>query len=220
MKRRILKLFMFLLLGAAVNVAVAWGSFAVARTEYLPTLWSTGPAEFTNDEDAQLWEQHALIDWPRNFGRVNRHTLLADIRSIRSSSSGMVASRITDPSTIKSLMRGWGDFRVEIIRSGFPNRSFVWHYWQGAPQHKGYASTAGHDGLQIAGWTLPLRPIWPGFAINTLFYAAILRGGWLLFAAPFAVRRRRRIKRGLCPACAYPIGTSEVCTECGKPVKA
>jgi hypothetical protein len=24
-----------------------------------------------------------------------------------------------------------------------------------------------------------------------------------------------RIKRGLCPACAYPVGSSSVCTECG-----
>jgi predicted amidophosphoribosyltransferase len=47
-------------------------------------------------------------------------------------------------------------------------------------------------------------------------YAAIL---WMLFAAPFALRRWRRIKRGLCPACAYPVGASDVCTECGKPVK-
>jgi hypothetical protein len=59
---------------------------------------------------------------------------------------------------------------------------------------------------------LLLRPIFPGFAINTVFYAAIC---WLLFAAPFAVRRRRRVKRGLCPACAYPVGNSEICTECG-----
>ncbi len=43
---------------------------------------------------------------------------------------------------------------------------------------------------------IALRPIWPGFAINTLFYAAIL---WALFAVPFALRRKRRIKRGLCP---------------------
>ena len=63
---------------------------------------------------------------------------------------------------------------------------------------------------------LPLRPILPGFAINTLFYAAIV---WLVFAGPFALRRWRRIKRGLCPACAYPVGASDTCTECGKPVK-
>jgi hypothetical protein len=65
---------------------------------------------------------------------------------------------------------------------------------------------------------LPLRPDWESSAINTLFYAGILWAGWLLFAAPFALRRRRRIKRGLCPACAYPVGDSEVCTECGAPV--
>src|SRR5688572_2165033 len=45
---------------------------------------------------------------------------------------------------------------------------------------------------------LPLRPLWPGFAVNTLFYAFIL---WLLFGAPFALRQWRRIKRGLCPKC-------------------
>ena len=52
----------------------------------------------------------------------------------------------------------------------------------------------------------------PGFAINTVFYAVVL---WLLFAAPLALRRRRRIKRGLCPKCAYPVGTNKRCTECG-----
>ena len=62
---------------------------------------------------------------------------------------------------------------------------------------------------------LPLAPLWPGFAINTIFYAAVL---WLLFAFPFTLRRRHRIKRGLCPACAYPFGDGAVCTECGKPV--
>jgi hypothetical protein len=32
------------------------------------------------------------------------------------------------------------------------------------------------------------------------------------------MRRPRRIKRGLCPTCAYPVGDSPLCTECGKPV--
>ena len=62
---------------------------------------------------------------------------------------------------------------------------------------------------------LPTLMIWPGFAINTLFYATILGA---LFAVPAALRRKRRIKRGLCPKCAYPVGTSAVCTECGTPV--
>ncbi len=58
----------------------------------------------------------------------------------------------------------------------------------------------------------PTIPIWPGFAINKVFYAAIL---WLLWAAPFALRTWLRIKRGQCLKRGYPIGTSEVCTECG-----
>ncbi len=59
---------------------------------------------------------------------------------------------------------------------------------------------------------LPLRPVWPGFAVNTSFYAAIL---WLLIPGPFVLRRLVRRRRGLCPKCAYPMGESEVCTECG-----
>jgi hypothetical protein len=62
---------------------------------------------------------------------------------------------------------------------------------------------------------LPLRPVWLGFAINTILYAVILL---LLFATPIGLRRRLRIARALCPVCAYPIGASATCTECGHPV--
>lgn len=62
---------------------------------------------------------------------------------------------------------------------------------------------------------LPLRPIWTGFIINTVFYAVIL---WLLLFAPFTARRVIRRRRGLCEHCAYPIGVSPVCTECGAAV--
>ena len=59
----------------------------------------------------------------------------------------------------------------------------------------------------------PLRPIVPGFLLNTLFYAAVL---WLLIPGPFTLRRFIRVKRGLCPKCAYPVGESDACSECGK----
>ncbi len=35
-------------------------------------------------------------------------------------------------------------------------------------------------------------------------------------AGPFALRRFLRVRRGLCPKCAYPMGESSVCTECGR----
>ncbi|MCI0348785.1 MAG: hypothetical protein L0Z53_05110 [Acidobacteriales bacterium] len=98
-------------------------------------------------------------------------------------------------------------FVMEYHNGKFVRTSGIWQ--------AGIQVPARSFGLTGDNLTLPVQPTWPGFVINTLFYAAIL---WLLFAAPFALRRWRRIKRGLCPACAYPVGESAACTECGKPV--
>jgi len=57
--------------------------------------------------------------------------------------------------------------------------------------------------------------LWPGFIINTLIYALLL---WLLFIAPLAALRMLRRRRGQCEKCAYPVGTSPICTECGAAV--
>jgi len=61
---------------------------------------------------------------------------------------------------------------------------------------------------------LPYGMWWPGFAINTIFYAVIL---WMLWSSPFAARRFIRSKRGLCIKCGYDLrGASECgCPECG-----
>ena len=40
---------------------------------------------------------------------------------------------------------------------------------------------------------LPLRPLWFGFAANTIFYAATL---WLVLSAPLAARRLVGARRG------------------------
>ncbi|MHC4786375.1 MAG: hypothetical protein ACYTE6_10465 [Planctomycetota bacterium] len=60
--------------------------------------------------------------------------------------------------------------------------------------------------------------LWPGFAFNTVFYAAIL---WLLIPGPFALRRLVRRRRGLCPACGYDLkhAEHESCPECGGGLK-
>jgi hypothetical protein len=64
--------------------------------------------------------------------------------------------------------------------------------------------------------SLPLRVSWPGFAINTIFYAAML---WLLWIAPGRIKRVIRIRGHRCPACGYQIapggGIGPVCSECG-----
>lgn len=59
---------------------------------------------------------------------------------------------------------------------------------------------------------LPYDPIWFGLGANVLVYYC---GAWMLVLAPRTIRRSRRRLRGMCPMCAYPVGSSHVCTECG-----
>jgi hypothetical protein len=67
---------------------------------------------------------------------------------------------------------------------------------------------------------LPYRPDRIGFAINTVFCASLL---WLIFAAPFALRRTVRRRYGHCAACGYNLhggrSTDNVCPECGATVR-
>lgn len=61
----------------------------------------------------------------------------------------------------------------------------------------------------------PLNVRWIGLFVNTLTFAAPVG---LVFLAPLLMRRLVRAwrrRRGLCPACHYPVGASSVCTECG-----
>lgn len=62
---------------------------------------------------------------------------------------------------------------------------------------------------------LPLDPLWTGCAVDTASHAMVI--GLALFGVT-GLRRCQRRRRGLCQRCAYPIGVSPVCTECGSPV--
>ena len=64
---------------------------------------------------------------------------------------------------------------------------------------------------------LPLKIIWLGFIANTLLYSL---APFLIFILKFKLRGFLRFKRKQCTKCGYPIGQSEVCTECGAQLKA
>jgi hypothetical protein len=61
----------------------------------------------------------------------------------------------------------------------------------------------------------PYLPVWPGFLLNSLLYAA----PWaLVLVAPRAVRRWRRRRRGCCMRCGYDLRGlgGAACPECGR----
>ena len=60
--------------------------------------------------------------------------------------------------------------------------------------------------------TLPTFPYWPGFALNTAFYATL---AFLLWSTPGFVKRTRRRRRGQCLICGYDLGGIATCPECG-----
>lgn len=109
---------------------------------------------------------------------------------------------------------------------GWPLRSLHGH-WEhiidaASDQTLGTVLMEFRTGLEAGKRLPPLRPLWRGFAINTLFYAAI---AFALIAGPFMVlrlRRSARSRRGLCITCGYNLrglrGCGDdhaVCPECG-----
>jgi hypothetical protein len=220
----------WLLLGAIVNVAVAWGcalrlpaatilnsNTAIVKHESALlmiqqrrgdtriTIQGTKRVSLPNTEEISLAEFHAIVPHGSVFG---------DMQWI---ANELAAARPAQgDSVLFEHSHGW----PMLAMSGWAS---VTRTTQGRP-------TVEARGLKEIGplrlgplstkatyrRTLPLHPLWPGSAINTLFYAVVL---WLLFAAPFALRRWRRTKRGLCTKCGYDLrkrpSDSSVCPECG-----
>ena len=213
MKRRLLIIAIFLLLGAVVNVAVAWGC-AVVAPEYRTLQVQTVERDGGREAFLLLAAFGSEIVRPAGASSPWEKIFRPALRLSPSHSVWGVARR-----------RGPKSSGVSVEEAnGWPALCLRW-YSSGRKVHGGldlggtrsYAilvdgTTRSPTGGGVGNRTIPLVPIWPGFAVNTLFYATLL---WLLIPGPFALRRFLRLRRGLCPKCAYPIGESSVCTECG-----
>ncbi len=230
MKRHLLIIAICLLLGAVVNVAVAWGCATWSALEVV----SVSLQEPTKTEQ-RWWRQiYPTRAAPEALLARQSSGFGCDSQSILGDRGGQAVFRVdfAGPSTVNFDPNTKFD-RVTTLRSGWPWRSGAGERWDlgfslmtPIPQ-LGYRVTMWRDAdlhsfalsFDRPEWLgsssfriLPLRPVWPGFAVNTLFYAALL---WSLICSPFALRRFLRLRRGLCPKCAYPMGESSVCTECG-----
>jgi hypothetical protein len=193
-------LLLLLVGGAIVNVAVAWGFTRYGSFSKATKLGET-----------QVFDAFTVRAMLQPSRRLDGHS---------QSGHGL---HMTEAAVFAESENGGEGAYLMLFDAGWPMTSLRAE-WRGVGPirtldasihlHAGKeTSRQARDGQYFSGhFVYPTTPIWPGFAINTLFYAAIL---WMLFAAPFALRQRSRIKRGLCPACAYPVGESPICTECG-----
>jgi len=225
MKRWALRICAFLLLGAIVNVAVALIGSTTIDTPRLRRLKMFDSTNWPDADVKALWQRRAADGWPELplsqndwSGPLASGTCLSFVTG---GGSWWVPDDATD-AELRDVYRGSGSFEVERIDCGFPFGSLRLERWKGDPMRSDlFPKSAGHDGWSFGDVAIPRHVLVLRTAINTVFYAVIL---WLLFAlggTPFALRRRRRIRRGLCPKCAYDLrgrgSDGGVCPECGTP---
>lgn len=232
---RMRRIGVFLLLGAIVNVAVAWvASYCHDCCMFYGIFYRdlARDSDGVTDDHVALWKRFAAVQHATRPDTIEDDSESLGYRQVQ-------VRRWEDLpySTLDGVAEwiGWPDLDVMLPqqinetgfyqRAGWPAKSMFgdgfWRQDEYGDEDGNLAFRKIHaaHGLLIiddkAFTTIPLVPLWPGFAVNTLFYAAI---AWMLFAALFAWRRRRRARRGLCAACAYPVGIGGVCTECGAAV--
>jgi hypothetical protein len=219
--RVIVFLLLFLAGGAIVNVAVAWGSATYAKMK----VFQEASARQASLIPSLATAQSGKCDW-----KVVRLQGSGGVRV----ASMLIPPVLQDTNQPEALLPPWsGDYLDAAHMSMFSMRMADGRGWPLYCMWSSSTSTVHlenpqysfHQGIELGQsdgmkWqdvrVLPLRPIWPGFAINTLFYAVIL---WLLWIAPGKVRRLVRVRQHRCPACGFIIapGTcaNGLCSECG-----
>lgn len=213
MRRIVVRLMVSLMVGVVVTVLVAWSP----RIEFTTNPWMGLPGLGTPLPPDTPWPTQ-FNGWPPAPERVLEETprrgqALAYQTFIR-------ASRDPDARPGELLM-----YEMIAERSGWPMRALV--------RYKAFIVQGGMTGIQDLGtlrrgWLLPaswqsaslrtnvplpLMPLWPGFLVNTLFYSALVFG---TLAGLSHLKRQRRLMRGLCVQCAYPVAELNRCPECGE----
>jgi len=209
-KRWIFKLVLFLVMGATVTTATAWGLAVIVPPDGLYLLYMSRVEAPTNEPQ---WFFTSLSR-PGTMSVYSNAELLYEPRG--GSEVAPSWSRAATAPTMEDV-----DVKLHLVEHahGWPMLSHLRSstLWPGGG--RGYAGwlitvpgPSRDAGTRLR--TLPLAPVWPGFAINTIFYAALL---WMLWLSPFVVRRLIRRKRGHCIKCGYDLrGTSGGgCPECG-----
>lgn len=225
MKRSLFKLALFLLLlGAIVNVAVAWGC----------VLWIDRPQQNSNAIFLKSTDGDWFVSIRNAFGTTQIH----------SGRKKWSWSEFSSPLPDEQVIPKWA-YILKTPTEGYENGIYgTWEsrqvdgrgwpmltVWSETSRCVGRGSTIpceqNLEGIPIPKplWPnisirkFPNNPIWRGFIINTIFYATLI---WLLTLGPFTARRMIRRKCNHCIKCGYDLrgAEHEVCPECGNDLTA
>ena len=203
---------LWLALGAAINVGMAWGFACVFWRWYegvaLGTVSQWIAAEHLEVRAIPIWPVQAPEHWPeapteaiaiRGFGW--------DYTTTHASDETCYARRMAE-SRYGLPCRSLAGITLDEASMNLTGPYDEWFSW----------NSPAIDRLLTSGACrvlLPLRPLWPGFAINTLFYAA---SAWLVWRIVPLTKRWRRRRAGRCTNCGYDlrgIAAGSICPECG-----
>ncbi len=192
MRRALARVILLLVLGAIVNVAVAWG---------LPRI---GPVRviLSGVEPFPLDHPDVVLLWPASAASI------AGCQHFYGWGWDREVVLTTD---------GHSNRAMERERCGWPMRSMTGRYATGIgfsgavdvpPWFAGLTSSIFHSQMVC------LSPIWTGFAVNTLVFAAC---AGTIVVVPGKLRRAIRRRRGRCVKCNYDRrGIPDApCPECG-----
>jgi len=187
MKWWIIRISLLLILGVVTTLGVAWGlAFGDWPTEQVDS--ESAPREFW-----AWWRAHVPTDWaihPGGFATFASHA--CEVRLGTEYSEGESASRGTLGNNATQFLVGWP---CRSMSGGMlVDRSTREVQLKAAMYVEGF--------WFVPNARLPLRPIFPGFLINTLFYAAMWFG---IFFGVATLRRLVRKKRGRCVKCGYDL---------------
>lgn len=226
MKWRLRTIAVFLLFGAVINVAVAWGCASSSRLDYGDLVGRTCTSSLTSP----AW--HFTAYQKPGYRSVLVGYIPRNVEWAVPEGEPFLALGELVPSTWLERIDGPGlGLNIHTARFdtyGWPARSLLsgcliiledqWTatYFFGSIPIAPVPSNPDYP-WYFEPRALPVRPMWSAFLVNVAFYAGFL---WLGIRGPSTVfrfaRERTRRKAGTCPACGYPRGQSPVCTECGE----
>ncbi len=224
MKRGLFSILLFLLLGAIVNVVVAWG-LSFYRPHY------HGSGDLTPEQAAVVWNRNAPEHWrllPEPSAYCGR-SLRFRYRGIVEVKSSEEIEGIAPPGGVRSTM-----YKVHELERGWPLPCLRAAYWERTdlPRDRVTAAPVSYQYEILNGWLfpkaesppqgghyiiVPYLPVYPAFLIDSILYCVFI---WMMFAFVQAPRRLLsllRRSRGHCPKCGYDLRGSQDygCPECG-----